>query len=128
MNSRICSAVSFVTQRFVTMNFNSKEKRPATIGLTDLNDYELLHRIGAGSCGDVWLARDAVDKHVAVKVIDRERLVLMSQKNREERALRLMRTELPEHEHLIRIHHVGNDAARPGSKLHLVLRPLEPAG
>lgn len=97
---------------FVSMSFNSKEKQPATIGLADLKDYKLLRRIGAGTYGDVWLARDSVGKHVAVKVIDRERLALMSQKNREERALRLMRTELPEHQHLIRIHHVGNDAAR----------------
>ncbi len=78
----------------------------------ELADYHLLRRIGAGSYGDVWLARDAVGKLVAVKIIDRERLALVSGSNREERALGLLRTELPEHPHLIRVHHVGNDGPR----------------
>jgi serine/threonine protein kinase len=77
-----------------------------------LADYDLLRRIGAGSYGDVWLARDAVGKAVAIKIIDRERLALVSRANREERALGLLRTELPEHPHLIRVHHVGNDGPR----------------
>lgn len=68
--------------------------------------------MGAGTYGDVWLATDAVGKHVAVKVIDRERLALISQTNREERGLSLIRTQLPEHDHLIRVHHVGNDESR----------------
>lgn len=74
-----------------------------------VGDYIRLRRIGAGTYGDVWLARDAVGKLVALKVIDRERLRLMSRTNREERALRLLRTQLPEHPRLIRVFHVGND-------------------
>jgi hypothetical protein len=89
-----------------------------------LGDYALDRRIGAGSYGDVWLARDAVGKHVAVKVIDRERLALFSTKNREERGLRLARTQLPEHPHLIRIHHVGND----GPRLYYVMDLADDAG
>lgn len=84
----------------------------ASSGSEYLHDYRLLRRVGAGSYGDVWLAEDAVGKHVAVKVIDRERLALISRTNREERGLSLIRTQLPEHEHLIRVHHVGNDDAR----------------
>src|SRR5437016_4896858 len=75
-------------------------------------DYALLRRIGAGTYGDVWLARDVVGKLVAVKLIDRERLSLLSRTNREERALGLLRAKLPEHPNLIRVHHVGNDDAR----------------
>ena len=72
-----------------------------------LGDYELIRRIGAGAYADVWLAKDAVGKYVAVKVIDRERLALISRRNREEEALSLLRTKLPEHPQLIRVHHVG---------------------
>lgn len=71
-------------------------------------DYAMLRRIGAGAYGDVWLARDAVGKHVAVKTIDRGRLALISRTNREERAVGILRTNLPEHPNVIRIHHVGN--------------------
>lgn len=77
-----------------------------------LGDYELIRRVGAGAYADVWLAKDAVGKYVAVKVIDRERLMLMSRRNREEEALGLLRTKLPEHPHLIRVHHVGKDESR----------------
>ncbi len=92
----------------------------ASSGSEYLHDYRLLRRVGAGSYGDVWLAEDAVGKHVAVKVIDRERLALISRTNREERGLSLIRTQLPEHDHLIRVHHVRH---RPITKANPLTRP-----
>lgn len=69
--------------------------------------YRLLRRIGAGAYGDVWLAEDKDRDHVAIKLIDRERLRLLSRTNREERALQLLQSQLPEHEHLIEVYDAG---------------------
>src|SRR5437879_1994323 len=38
-------------------------------------DYELLRRIGSGSYGDVWLARNVLGQCRAVKIIYRSRFV-----------------------------------------------------
>jgi|GEM_PF-4358825 len=77
-----------------------------------VGDYRLLRCVGSGACGDVWLGRDAVGKTLAIKVIDRDRLARLSRTNREEQALRLVRTQLPEHPNLVRIDHIGTDERR----------------
>lgn len=62
---------------------------------------------GSGGYGDVWLAEDRDGIRRAVKVLDKIRLMNLGVLGREEKAVRLFRTQVPEHPGLIRILHTG---------------------
>ncbi|HXG47483.1 MAG TPA: protein kinase, partial [Methylomirabilota bacterium] len=75
-------------------------------------DHELLQRIGAGSYGEVWLARNVVGTLRAVKVVWREDLESDKPYEREFDGIRRYEPVSRQHEGLVHILHVGRDDAR----------------
>src|SRR5262245_48338914 len=72
-----------------------------SLGHAHIPDYELLHFIGAGGFGEVWLAQNRLDGHFfAVKVIPKSCSVELD-------GVRLYRQRANDHSHLVPILHVG---------------------
>ena len=75
-------------------------------------DYELLRRIGSGSYGDVWLARNVLGQCRAVKIIYRSRFVDPRPFEREFEGIQRFEPISRSHPSQLAILHVGkNDAA-----------------
>jgi serine/threonine protein kinase/formylglycine-generating enzyme required for sulfatase activity len=97
-----------------------------------IGEFDLVQRLGAGSFGQVWLARDVLlARPVALKIAGGETSEPMRVRFRmEARALARLR-----HPNLITLHHFGEIAERPyivtellvGRELTEVERPLMPA-
>ena len=50
----------------------------------DIRDHELIRRIGQGSYGEVWLARNVMGTYRAVKIVYRERYATLAEARRRE--------------------------------------------
>jgi serine/threonine protein kinase len=91
---------------------NSPPKDEKTIRPPNIPDYELLHRIGSGSYGDVWLARNVLGQFRAVKIIYRSRFVDPRPFEREFEGIQRFEPISRSHPSQLAILHVGkNDAA-----------------
>jgi serine/threonine protein kinase len=73
----------------------------------DIPDFKIISCCGSGAYGDVWVADDRDGIRRAVKVLNKERLTNLGVLGREEKALRLFRSRVPEHPNLIKIFHSG---------------------
>jgi serine/threonine protein kinase len=73
----------------------------------DIPDFKIILCCGSGAYGDVWVADDRDGIRRAVKVLNKARLTNLGVLVREEKALRLFRSMVPEHPNLIRIFHSG---------------------
>ncbi len=74
-------------------------------------DYQLLRRIGQGSFGEVWLARNALDSFCAVKVVHRAAFADASDYERELTGVRRFEPISRSHDGLVDLLHVGVNAA-----------------
>ncbi len=74
---------------------------------TEIPDFNLLDCCGSGGYGDVWVALDRNGLRRAVKVLDKKRLINLGVLSREEKALKLFRTQVPRHPNLVEVIHVG---------------------
>src|SRR5215468_5437605 len=82
--------------------------RPRTL----IADHELLHRIGEGSYGEVWLARNVFGEYRAVKIVHRRTFQDQRPYEREFRGIQRFEPISRAHEGHVDILHVGrNDAA-----------------
>jgi len=72
-------------------------------------DYEMIRHIGGGSYGDIWIARSALDKYVAVKVVYRDRFPDDCPYNDEFNGLQLFESVSEQHAGLVKVKHVGKD-------------------
>jgi serine/threonine protein kinase len=82
------------------------------VGPPQVPDYELLRRIGSGSYGDVWLARNVLGQCRAVKIIYRNRFVDPRPFEREFEGIQRFEPISRSHPSQLAILHVGkNDAA-----------------
>jgi hypothetical protein len=70
-------------------------------------DHELVHRIGAGSYGEVWLARNAVGTYRAVKVVYRRAFGEARPYEREFEGVRYYASLPRIHDNLVWVLHVG---------------------
>ena len=78
----------------------------------NIPSYQLLRRIGAGSFGDVWLARNEAGQLRAVKVIFRSTFAANSAHfQREHDGLLNYGKVADAYARLMQIHHVGQDVA-----------------
>ncbi|HYE33666.1 MAG TPA: serine/threonine-protein kinase [Methylomirabilota bacterium] len=75
-----------------------------------LGDFELLKRIGGGSYGDVWLARNVLGGYRAVKIIERGRFREERPFNREFEGIRIYEPISRSHESLVTIFHAARYA------------------
>src|SRR5206468_3959602 len=86
--------------------------RPHSGAPPAIPDYELLRRIGSGSYGEVWLARDVLGQYRAVKIVCRHSFDQEKPYEREFAGIRKFEPISREHEGHVDILHVGrNDAA-----------------
>jgi hypothetical protein len=77
-----------------------------------ISDHVLLHRIGCGAYGDVWLARNALGTLRAVKVVYRARFEDEHPYEREFKGILKYEPISRTHEGLVQVLHVGrNDEA-----------------
>ena len=77
----------------------------------NIPDYELLQRIGSGSYGDVWLARNVLGQFRAVKIIYRHRFADPRPFEREFEGIQRFEPISRSHPSQLHILHVGkNDA------------------
>ena len=90
---------------------------PANVGAVEpglrpeVPGYEILHRIGMGACGEVWLVRNAFGTLRAAKVVRRARFEDDLPYEREFDGVRRYEPVSLTHEGLIPILHVGRDDA-----------------
>lgn len=78
----------------------------------DIPNYEMLHRIGRGGYGDVWLARTVIGEYRAVKILHRERFEDHHPYEREFEGIRKFEPISRSHPGLVNLFHIGrNDAA-----------------
>jgi hypothetical protein len=63
----------------------------------DIPDFKIILCCGSGAYGDVWVADDRDGIRRAVKVLNKARLTNLGVLVREEKALRLFRSMVPEH-------------------------------
>src|SRR5215471_9343743 len=78
---------------------------------TVIADHELLHRIGEGSYGEVWLARNVFGEYRAVKIVYRRTFQEQRPYEREFRGIQKFEPISRSHESQVDILHVGrNDA------------------
>ncbi|GAB4383596.1 MAG: hypothetical protein Kow0022_03880 [Phycisphaerales bacterium] len=68
---------------------------------------QLLHRLGAGASGEVWLATDAAGRRIALKRVPGKSVGRASALERELRALRILSDQLADTPGLVRVLHVG---------------------
>ena len=73
----------------------------------DIPDFRIISCCGSGAYGDVWVADDRDGIRRAVKVLKKERLTNLGVLGREEKALRLFRSRVPEHPNIVRRFHTG---------------------
>src|SRR5882724_97743 len=86
--------------------------RPHSDAPPAIPDHELLRRIGSGSYGEVWLARDVLGQYRAVKIVYRHSFDQDKPYEREVAGIRKFEPISREHEGHVDILHVGrNDAA-----------------
>lgn len=92
----------------------SRAVRPKHIPITSLDgeewpipDYQRIVRAGEGAYGEVWVVRDRVGVHRALKIIDLQRLQRMNVKCRERAALEAYCRKITGHPYLVSIFHVG---------------------
>jgi len=86
--------------------------RPHSSAPPAIPDHELLWRIGSGSYGEVWLARDVSGQYRAVKIVYRHSFDQDKPYEREFAGIRKFEPISREHEGHVDILHVGrNDAA-----------------
>ena len=89
----------------------SKDDNPPTARPPPIPDYELLRRIGSGSYGDVWLARNVLGQFRAVKIIYRHRFADPRPFEREFEGIQRFEPISRSHPSQLHILHVGkNDA------------------
>jgi serine/threonine protein kinase len=74
-----------------------------------VSDHTLLRRIGAGSYGEVWLARTVTGAHRAVKIVRRNRFHDARPYEREYACIRAFESISRSHPGLIHLLHVGRD-------------------
>jgi len=74
-----------------------------------VSDHELLHRIGSGTYGDVWLSRSALGTLRAVKFVYRSRFEDDRPFEREFRGIQKFEPVSRQHEGLVDVLHVGRD-------------------
>src|SRR5262245_58032582 len=79
--------------------------------LQKIGDHELLRRIGSGSYGEVWLARNVMGAHRAIKVIYRKTFTDARPFDREFDGLKRFEPISRSHPGWISILHVGRDEA-----------------
>src|SRR6185503_17351383 len=72
-------------------------------------DHELVRRIGAGSYGEVWLARSVIGQWRAVKVVARDRFASDRPYDREFRGVIQFEPISRSHSGLVHVLHVGRD-------------------
>src|SRR6266436_4294032 len=77
--------------------------------LPDVPDHKMLRRIGGGSYGEVWLARNVMGTCRAVKVVFRKRFHFESPYEREFTGIRKFEPISRSHEGLVDILQVGRD-------------------
>ena len=70
-------------------------------------DHEILSFVGAGSYGDVWLARNSLGRFRAVKVVDRSRFQSSKPFDRELQGIQKIEPISRSHDGVIAILHVG---------------------
>ncbi len=89
------------------------EVAPAKPGRTppSVPDYELLQRVGSGSYGDVWLARNVLGQHRAIKFIYRHRFTDPRPFEREFAGIRRFEPISRSHPSQLHILHVGQNEA-----------------
>jgi len=73
----------------------------------DIPDYERVGFCGEGAFGTVWVVRDRVGVHRALKTIDLERLRSANARCRESAALEVYCQHVQRHPNLIEVFHVG---------------------
>lgn len=73
----------------------------------DIPNFEITTYCGSGAYGDVWIGKDRDGVTRAVKVLDIERLQSLGVLQREEKAVKLFRTQAQKHPHLIDIFFAG---------------------
>src|SRR5215472_9179376 len=78
---------------------------------TVIADHELLYRIGEGSYGEVWLARNILGQYRAVKIVYRHRFQEQRPYEREFRGIQRFEPISRAHESQVDILHVGRDDA-----------------
>jgi len=83
---------------------------PAPHAPPQIPDYELVRCIGVGSYGDVWLARNALGRYDAVKVIYRDRFEHARPYDREFEGIRKYEPVSRKHASQVALLHVGRDA------------------
>src|SRR5262245_54575777 len=74
-----------------------------------ISDHELLHRIGRGSYGEVWLARNIMGEHRAVKVVYRRSFGDNRPFEREFEGIQRYEPISRSHESQVQILHVGRN-------------------
>jgi WD40 repeat protein len=87
-------------------------------------DHELVRRIGAGSYGEVWLARSVTGQWRAVKVIVRADFTSERPYDREFRGILQFEPISRTHAGLVHVLHVGRDEA--GGSFHYVMELADP--
>src|SRR5438093_10237301 len=94
--------------------------------IPSIPDHELLRRIGGGSYGEVWLARNVLGDYRAVKVIYRDKFEHDRPFDREFEGIQKFEPISRSHESQVDILHVGrNDAA---SYFYYVMELADDAG
>src|SRR5262249_47547551 len=89
-------------------------------------DHQLVRRIGAGSYGEVWLARSVTGQWHAVKVIVRAAFASDRPFEREFRGIVAFEPISRSHAGLVHVLHVGRDEA--GGSFHYVMELADAAG
>lgn len=94
-----------------------------------ISDYDLLHRIGSGSYGEVWLARSsATGVRRAVKIVRRDRFVDDRPFQREFEGIRKFEPLSRSHPSQLALFHVGRNEAEGCFYYVMELADARPAG
>ncbi len=106
-----CEPVTEPTPTPVVPDASPKGESLQPAELPKISDYELLRRIGSGSYGDVWLARNVLGQFRAVTIIYRQRFPDPRPFEREFEGIQHFEPISRSHPSQLHILHVGkNDA------------------
>ena len=90
----------------------TRTSEPRQPGRISIPNHSLLRRIGEGAYGEVWLAQNAVELHVAVKIVARDKFTSDAPYEREFRGIQKYMPISVSHPGLLQILHVGREDAQ----------------